>query len=121
MSDNNKNNFMNESSAHVSNINRVLKNIKLDVMVNFIHSDAAGIIVVTNKVAASLDLQSISLLYLQENTNNPINSNIVENILKDNHIFNNIMLASKPCVIKVSPKSDIVIVWICYNLSLYIK
>ena len=50
---------MNESGAHISNMNRTLKNIKLDIMVNFIYFDAAEIIVVTNKVAASLDLQSI--------------------------------------------------------------
>ena len=36
----------------------------------------------------------------------------VETILKQNHIFNNISLASKPRVIKVSPKSDMAIVWI---------
>lgn len=40
-------------------MNNVLKNIKSDVMVDFICSDTVGIIVVTNKVAASLDLQSI--------------------------------------------------------------
>ena len=140
ISNGNKKNFMNESGIHVLNMNRVLKNIKSDVMVDFIHSDVARIIVVTNKVTTLLDLQSIkqyikganhinsneinfprlpqsklylkiiSLLYLQENIVNPINSNVVKNIIKDNHIFNNIMLASKLYVIKVSPKSDIAIV-----------
>lgn len=32
----NKSNFMKKSSAHITNMNRVLKNIKTDVMVNFI-------------------------------------------------------------------------------------
>ena len=45
-----------------------------------------------------------------ENTNMPINSSMVETILKNNHIFNNISLASKPQVIKVLPKLDITIV-----------
>jgi len=36
----------------------------------------------------------------------------IETILQQNHIFDNIMLASKPRVIKVSPKSDMAIVWI---------
>ena len=36
----------------------------------------------------------------------------IEMILKQNHIFNNISLASKPRVIKVSPKSDMSIVWL---------
>jgi len=36
----------------------------------------------------------------------------IENILKTNHIFNNIILASKPHVIKVSLKSNMFIIWI---------
>jgi len=41
-----------------------------------------------------------------------LTSDNIEAILKQNHIFNNISLASKPRVIKVSPKSDMSIVWI---------
>jgi len=36
----------------------------------------------------------------------------VKTILKQNHIFDNISLSSKPRIIKVSPKSDMAIVWI---------
>ena len=140
ISNDNKINFINESSTYVLNMNRALENIKSDIMVNFICFDASGIIMVTNKVIASVDLQSIkqyikdtncinsnkvkspkfsqsksylkiiSLLYLQENTSIPVNSNVVEKIIKNNHIFNNITLASKPCTIKVSLKSNMVIV-----------
>ena len=140
MSDDNKRNFMNKSSAHVLNMNRALKNIKYDVIVDFIHTDTIGIVVVTNKVIASVNLQSIEqyikdancinsnevesprllqsksylkiigLLYLQENSSNPINSNVVKKIIKDNHIFNYITLVLKPCVIKVSPKSNMAII-----------
>ena len=42
----------------------------------------------------------------------PINSSIVKTILKNNHIFNNILLASKPQVIKALSKLDIAIVWL---------
>ena len=135
MSGNNKKNFMNESNVYVSNMNRVLKNIKSNILVDFI-------IVVTNKVTSSLDLQTIKqyvkdtnrinsnkvnsprlpqlksylkvigLPYFQENTIPPITSNVVENILKENHIFNNIFLMSKPRVIKVFLKSDMAIIWI---------
>ena len=28
------------------------------------------------------------------------------------HLFKDIVLASKPCIIKVSPKSDIAVVWV---------
>ena len=46
------------------------------------------------------------------NSQEKLSSNNIETILKQNHIFNNISLASKPRVIKVSPKSDMAIVWI---------
>jgi len=46
------------------------------------------------------------------NSQERLTPNDIEVILKQNHIFNNISLASKPRVIKVSPKSDMAIVWI---------
>jgi len=39
-------------------------------------------------------LKIISLLYLMENMNIPITLDVVEKILKSNHIFNNILIAS---------------------------
>jgi len=36
---------------------------------------------------------------------------VVKKILQNNHIFNNISIASKPKVIKILPKSDIAIIW----------
>ena len=68
ISSNNKKNFMGKSNVYILNINRVLKNIK---------SDAAGIIVVTNKVAISLDLQTIKQ-YIKGA--NHINSNEVNSL-----------------------------------------
>ena len=50
--------------------------------------------------------------YLHENSQERLTSNNIEMILKQNHIFDNISLASKPRVIKVSPKSDMSIIWI---------
>jgi len=41
-----------------------------------------------------------------------LNASDVKTIIKQNHIFNNVTLTSKPRVIKVSPKSDMAIVWI---------
>jgi len=72
-----------------------------------------------------------------KNTNMLINSSIVKTILKNNYIFNNILLASKPQVIKVLSKLDIAIVWLdiwdiqsgnktkclinrCFNIESYI-
>jgi len=50
--------------------------------------------------------------YPHLNTQEKLTSLAVETILKQNHIFDNISLSSKPRIIKVSPKSDIAIVWI---------
>ena len=46
-------------SLYVTNINRSLKSIKLEVMADFIHLDSRGVIITTNKVAEAFDLQTI--------------------------------------------------------------
>jgi len=134
--------FMRESSMHVININRTLKGIKSNIMADFVHLDNKGIIISTNNVTCLSDLQEIekyikntlcmvtdqiamprlpqsksylkiiSISFVSEFTNSWITSDNVEKILKANHIFNDIVLASKLRVIKVSPKSDMSIVWI---------
>ena len=54
---------MEDSSNYITNINRALKNIKLEVMANFICSDQTDITIVTNKVTLLLDLQTIDKLH----------------------------------------------------------
>ena len=111
-------------------------------MADFTYYDQTYITIVMNKVTVSLDLQTIEkyikqanqidsenietsqlpqsksylkiigILYLLENTNIPIIADIVEKIIKSNHIFNNIAVISKPRIIKVSLKSDIAIIWL---------
>ena len=51
--------FIKKSSHHILSINRVLRNIKSDVLVDFICFDLLGIIVITCKVTSSSDLQVI--------------------------------------------------------------
>ena len=140
MNNENKTRFMESSSSHIANLNRALKNIKSDVMANFVYMDQADIIIVTNKVISSLDLQIIKrymknmnqidsdkvetpqlpqsksylkiidIPYLLENTNMPISADVVEMIIRNNHIFNNITVALKPRIIKVLPKLDMAII-----------
>ena len=50
--------------------------------------------------------------YPHANSQEQLMSDDIKTILKQNQIFDNISLASKPRVIKVSPKSDISIIWI---------
>jgi len=136
----NANNFMNDSSTHVTNINRALKNIKSQVMADFIRIEKSRLVITTNKVASNLNLQTIEkymknsysvdvnnveslrlpqsksflkiigIPYISENTNSHIISDKIEDIIKANHIFNNVVLASQLRVIKVLPKSDMFII-----------
>ena len=118
--------FIASSSDHVVNLNKALKNIKLDVMANYICSEPIGITIVTNKVVLLSDLQIIKnyiknvkninfenietprllqlkfylkiidIPYFIKNTNIPITLDFVEYIIKVNHIFNNLLLTLKP-------------------------
>jgi len=129
------------ADKHIFNINRLLKSTKSNVTADFIQSDGTGIIITTNQVALALDMNimenyikestnvntnEVSLLCLSQSksylkilgilhlTNNgtPITHNQIEEIIKRVHLFNNGILASSPCIIKASPKSDMAVIWI---------
>lgn len=59
MSSNNSEKFMMLFNKHVANINRAFKNIKLDIMTNFIRADNIRLTITTNKVVSILDLNTI--------------------------------------------------------------
>ena len=59
ISNKNKAKFIKSSSAHITNLNRVLKNTKSEVMADFVHMKQVGITIMTNKVVSPLDLQTI--------------------------------------------------------------
>ena len=129
MSNNSATSFIKDSSTHIININRILKNIKSNTIADFIHVENKSIVITTNNIASPLDLQAIEqyvksivciksehvqsprlpqfklylkiigVPYLSKNSNTCITSN-------------DIILASKPRIIKVFPKSDISIIWI---------
>jgi len=129
-------------AAHVTNINCALKNIKSNVCADFICADNKGIIIMTNNITSNSDLQEIEkyvknslqtnddsittprlpqlksylkivgIPYFVNKSNMHISSEDIEHILKNNYIFNDIILASRLRVIKVSPKLDMAIVWI---------
>ena len=56
MSSKNTMKFMKNSSLYVTNINKLLRNVKLEVLVKFIQLDQMVIIVITSKVVLQLDL-----------------------------------------------------------------
>ena len=127
-------------------INKCLKKIKSDIYTDFVCIINNRVVITTNKPANASDLKIIekyiknsnninlkaikspclpkSKLYLKIiglsyiGENGPITSNSIKGILKEIHIFNNIILASKSYIIKASFKSDIMVVWVnIWNLQ----
>jgi len=55
-------------------------------------------------------LKIVGIPYFVNKSNTCVTSEDIKRILKNNYISNNIVLVSKPRIIKVFPKSDIVII-----------
>ena len=53
------NNFIKNLSMHVCNINQILKNIKSNIMADYICMDSKGIVITTNNIASPSNLQAI--------------------------------------------------------------
>ena len=56
MGKDNKTKFIASSSDYIANLNKALKNIKLDVIADYAYMDQNGIIIVTNKITSLSDL-----------------------------------------------------------------
>jgi len=140
MSTNNFERVMIKSNTHIANINKLLKGIKPDISANYIHSNSKKVIIITNKITITSDLniiekyikelndvdtinvisprllQSKSYLkildisYFVKDTNLFITLDIIESVVKSTYILNNIVLTSYSQVIKISPKSNIAII-----------
>ena len=132
--------IINSAHTHITNVNKCLKNSKSDIITNFIQSTNNGIIITTNKLANDLNLSTIKkyLKSIQNVDSNSIESlclpksksymkiiglsykidqdaispDYIKGVLKEIHLFNGVVLASKPRIIKASPKSDMAVVWV---------
>ena len=132
--------IINSAHIHISNINKCLKNSKSDIFADFIQFNVNGIIITTNKPTSNLDLTTIEkyLKNIQNVNPNSIESprlpksksymkivglsylselgvmspDIIKGVIKELHLFKDMTLASKPCVIKASSKSDKAVVWV---------
>ena len=112
------------------------------IWADFIWADGRGFTIITNKVTSTLDLNIIekyikninvvnlnnimlprllqSKSYLKilgisyhiEKMNILITANIIKRVLQSTYIFNDIILVSKPQVIKTFSKLDMVVIWI---------
>jgi len=124
MGTNNVERVMVQSNAHIANINWLLKGIKFEVSANYIWLNSKDIVVTTNKVAISSDLNMVEkyikklnninvsdvmspklpqlksylkilgIPYFIEDTNLLIMLYIIKRIIKTSHIFNDIILVS---------------------------
>ena len=142
MSSINSERFMAMLNKYIANINKSLKDIKLDIMADFIQADNRGLVITTNKVVAILDLNIIksyiknigvidshkvisprlpqSKLYLKilgipyfiKDTNLPIMFKTMEKVFQTTHIFSDIILASHLWVIKAFPKFNMTVIWV---------
>ena len=126
--------MINSAHIHISNVNKCLKNSKSDTFADFIRFNVNGITITTNKPASGIDLSTIEK-YLKniENVNpesiespclpksrsymkiiglpyssesDVLTPDVIEGVLKESHLFKNAILASKPRIIKVLPKSN---------------
>ena len=104
-------------------------NMDITIVTNKV-SQQSDIIIINHYIKNSNDINSLQvensrlsklkfylkiigiLFYPHMNSQEKLNTTDIKLILKQNHIFNNISLVSKPRVIKISPKSDMAIVWI---------
>ena len=121
----NANIIRSSANFHINFINRHLKKTNLNTLANFIYMEKFGIIVITNQVTSVQDigiikkvlkefeninqdliksshllqsklyLKILDLPYYLENTNNSITSELVKEVIKKFHIFNNITPTSK--------------------------
>ena len=120
MSTNNFERVMIKSNTHIANINKLLKEIKSDISANYIYSDSKKVIIITNKIAITSDLNMIekyikelndvdtinvisprllqsksylkilNISYFVKDTNLPIILDIIESVIKSTYILNNI-------------------------------
>jgi len=123
---------------HITNLNECLKNSKADIIADFICMSNNRIIITKNCPASpselsriedflkkinNINLDSIEGLYLPKSKSfmkiielpynlewGVLTPDFIEGILKETHLFKDIVLASKPHIIKTSPKSDMIVV-----------
>jgi len=82
---NNVKRLMVQSNVHVTNINRLFKWIKSEIMVNFIQPDSKGIIITTNKIAITSDFNIVEK-YVKD-LNNIDSSNIISPRLPQSNFY----------------------------------
>ena len=131
--------IMKSAHKHIANINEYLKNSNSDIIADFICLSNNGIIITMNRPANITELSRIENFLKKIDNIDPVSieisclpksksymkivglpynsklgvvtSDFIEGVLKETRLFKDVTIASKPRVIKASPKSDKVVVW----------
>ena len=132
--------IMKSVHKQITNINEHLKNSNSDIIADFICLSNNGVIITKNRPANAtelsrienflkkidnIDLISIEAPHLPKSKSymkivglsynsklGMITPGFIKGVLKETHLFKDATLASKPCVIKASPKSNKAVVWV---------
>ena len=93
--------------------NKVTANLDLDIIKKYIKNinevDISKIMSTRLSQSKSY-LNILGISYYVKDTNLPITSDIIERVLQTTYIFNDIVLAFHPHIIKASPNSDIAVI-----------
>ena len=129
--------IVNSAHIYITNINKCLKNSNSNIVADFIRFNNNVIIITMNKPASDLNLSTIEK-YLKnvilESIESPhllksksymkiielpysselgvLSPDYLDGIVVKSHLFKDMTLASKPRIIKGSPKSDKAVVWV---------
>ena len=134
--------IINYTNSFIKNINNCLCESNLNTITDFVQLENYRVVTTTNQATSSQDmniiekcikdseninsehienpwlpksksyLKILGLSYLMENTNQPITSEIVEEAIKQIHIFNGVVLTLKPWIIKALSNSNLAVVWV---------
>jgi len=133
--------IVNQANGVITNINTGLKNSNSKTIANFIKLVDNRVIININQATLShmsviikiiknttninsnsiknshlpkskLYLKVVGLSYHVKTTNTLVTPFLAKEVLKNTYIFNDIILVSKPCIIKAVSNSDLAVIWI---------
>ena len=82
--------FMSLSGDHISNINSTLKNIKLEILADFVHNNHCSLIITTNKIFSQYNPTTIKNYIKNVNA---IESNLLLTLVMLNQTFKHLINA----------------------------
>ena len=98
--------IININQATLSHMSVIIKIIKNTTNIN------SNSIKNSHLPKSKLYLKVVGLSYHVKTTNTLVTPFLAKEVLKNTYIFNDIILVSKPCIIKAVSNSDLAVIWI---------